>query len=111
MNALVYPRCTKVANLEYGWEGRSAVILFSSNDDLEAVQEWYCEQDLSLEEVCPDQCHFFSDDKHRKKIAEVCFANSESFEDLSSYLGSKRLDAMIKKKPRTIGVLFIMKNE
>jgi hypothetical protein len=111
MNFLVYPRCTKVANLEYAWEGRSAVILFSSDDTLETVQEWYRKQDLVSEEVCPDQFHFFSDNKRRKKIAEVAIADPESVDDLTSYIGSKVLDAMIKRKPRTIGVLWIMKDE
>ncbi len=111
MNDLVYPRCTKVATLEYEWEGRSAVILFSTDDELETVQEWYRGRDLSLEVVAPDQYHFFTDDTHRKKVAEVGFADSESFEDLSSYLGSEALDAMIAKQPQTVGVLWIMKDE
>ena len=111
MNALVYPRCTKVANLEYAWEGRSAVILFSSDDPLAKVREWYRKRDLVWDEVCPDQFHFFSDKKRRKKIAEVAVAEPESVDDLASYIGSKVLDAMIKRKPKTIGVLWIMKDE
>ena len=111
MNSLVYPHCTKVANLEYAWEGRSAVILFCSDDAFETVQEWYRKRDLVREEVCPDQFHFFSDDKRRQKIAEVAFAEPGSVDDLASYIGSKVLDAMIKREPKTIGVLWIMKDE
>jgi hypothetical protein len=101
MNALVYPRCTKVATLEYDWDGYATVILFATADDIETVQEWYRERDLKLDAVHFDQYHFFSDEARTQKVAEVCFAAAESFDDLSSYLGSEELEAMIAAGPET----------
>ena len=105
MHPLIYPRHTKVATLEYDWDGYSTVMMFSTDDDVETVQAWYRKLDLKLDAVDSDQYHFFSDAARRKKVAAVSFAYEESFEDLSSYLGSEELDSMIAAKPETIGVL------
>jgi hypothetical protein len=113
---LVYPRCTKVDLLEYEWEGRSAVVVFSCGDDLATVKAWYRKIQLSIkviedtEEWDTAQYHFYTDDTCRTKVAEVCLAGPESFDDLSSYMGSESLDEMIQHEPLTIGALFMCKH-
>ena len=109
MHPLIYPRHTKVATLEHGWDGYSSVMMLSTEDDEDTVQEWYRNQKLSLDGSF-DQYDFYTDDTRQKKVAEVVFATAETFEDLASYISSETLDAMVAKKPATIVVVFVVKN-
>lgn len=113
MNTLLYPRSKEHAPLEYGWEGYSEVIVFSTDDEISKLALWY--RNLGYE-VIDDSIASTSvqlqlrEKGHSENVAEVLAVatqEEESVLDLTSYIGSRSLETFAEAMPTTIGTLFI----
>lgn len=112
MRELLYPKVKEAKSIDYRWEGYSDVIVFSTDDSIKDLADWYFNQFESFDELLFEDSdlslNLYSGGLQIARIMAVAVEAEDSLEDLVSFITPRFFQSMLRDSPRTIGALFIV---